>query len=215
MPRHARVVVAGLPHHVTQRGNRQAAVFSTRASRLHYLDLLQLACGKHGMTISAYCLMPNHVHLVAIPSTRDALALALRSAHAQYAQWTNLTHGLAGHLWQGRFYSCPLDEPHFWAALRYVEQNPVRAGLVRAAEDYEWSSARSHCGLSARPLVVSPLPDGVAPEVWREHLAVPATESMLVRMRDRTARGLPCGDDEFVSRVSEAAGLALARPNWD
>ena len=153
--------------------------------------------------------MTSHVHLVAVPREEGSLTLALRAAHSRYSQWVNAREGWSGHLWQGRFFSCPLDEAHLWAAVRYVEQNPVRAGIVGVAEEYEWSSAAAHCGLRADPLVSGELLDGVAPGVWQAHLAEPVTAADTERLRSRTRSGLPCGDEGFLSRVSKLVGRAL------
>jgi len=153
--------------------------------------------------------MTSHVHLVAVPREEGSLTLALRAAHSRYSQSVNTREGWSGHLWQGRFFSCPLDEGHLWAAMRYVEQNPVRARIVEVAEEYEWSSAAAHCGLRTDPLVSGGLPDGVTPGVWQARLAEPVTEADVERLRSRTQSGLPCGDEGFPSRVSKLVGRAL------
>jgi len=147
MPRVARTVFADLPHHITQRGNRRETVFFNDEDRICYLSWLKEYSDKHNIEILAYCLMTNHVHLVVVPFTEESLQRVLRPLHMRYAQRINREHGWDGHLWQGRFFSCPLDEIYMWAAVRYVERNPVRAGLVRRAEDYDWSSAAGHCSL--------------------------------------------------------------------
>jgi len=130
----ARVVVPGIGHHLTQRGNRREEVFFDDGERQRYLQLLLEYSAKHGMEILAYCLMTNHVHLVAVPARIDSLARGMKSLDLRYAQHVNWHQGICGRLWQGRFLSCPLDEDHLWAAIRYVERNPVRARLVRKAE---------------------------------------------------------------------------------
>ncbi|MGB7161246.1 MAG: transposase, partial [Tepidisphaeraceae bacterium] len=145
MPRVARVVVPGVPHHVTQRGNNRQDVFFVDDDRLAYLRILAQQCRKHGVAILGYCLMGNHVHLVVIPATADALAKAIGRTHWLYAQYVNRSHGRSGHLWQNRFYSCALDDEHTVFAMRYVEWNPVRARICRAARRYRWSSAAAHC----------------------------------------------------------------------
>ena len=136
MSRVARIVVPGFAHHVTQRGNRRDDVFYTDDDRRAYLRFLRQYAERHGLSIWAYCLMTNHIHLVAVPQREDSLAKALHDAHTVYAMRFNTTTKQSGHVWQGRFYSCPLDESHLWAAVRYVERNPVRAGLVAHAADY-------------------------------------------------------------------------------
>ena len=129
MPRMARVVIPGCPHHLTQRGNRREDVFFTAADRQRYLELLAEYAEKHGLAVQAYCLMTNHVHLVVVPRAEASLGAALKPVHMRYAQHVNWTQHIGGRLWQGRFFSCPLDEEHLWAAVRYVECNPVRAGM--------------------------------------------------------------------------------------
>ena len=144
MPRLARSVFAGMPHHVTQRGNRREDVFFTDDDRRTYLEWLREYCDQHAVAILAYCLMSNHVHLVAVPESADGLERALKPLHMRYAQRINRARGWHGHLWQGRFGSVAMDEAHLVSALRYVSLNPVRAGLVRRAEDWRWSSVRAH-----------------------------------------------------------------------
>ncbi|HTO61465.1 MAG TPA: transposase [Bradyrhizobium sp.] len=136
MLRLARTVFADVPHHVTQRGNRREQVFFTDEDRRTYLAWLKAYCDKHAVAVLAYCLMTNHVHLVVVPAGDDELERALKPLHMRYAQRINRRRGWNGHVWQGRFFSSPLDEAYLWAALRYVERNPVRARLVRRAENY-------------------------------------------------------------------------------
>ena len=136
----------GCWHHVTQRGNHQQRVFFGDSDRKVYLELLRHHCSRQRVRLAGYCLMNNHVHLLAIPEVEMAMARALGRAHNDYARWLNLRRREIGHVWQNRFYSCPLDNSHQWEALRYVELNPVRAGLVRGAVDWRWSSAALHVG---------------------------------------------------------------------
>ena len=146
MPRVARVVIADVAHHVTQRGNGRQFILATDAERMVYLDLLRQAVRVEGLTVVGYCLMSNHVHLVVIPRRAEALAEALQQVHGRYAAYWNVAHTSCGHVWQGRFYSCPMDAGHLWTALRYAELNPVRAGMVAEAAAWPWSSAAAHCG---------------------------------------------------------------------
>ena len=135
MSRLARVVIPGLPHHVTQRGNGRARTFFGDDDYVLYRDLLAASCRAAGVEIWAWCLMPNHVHLMLVPPTPDALRRALSEAHRRYSRMVNFRQGWRGYLWQGRFASCPLDEAHALAAARYIELNPVRARLVARAAD--------------------------------------------------------------------------------
>jgi putative transposase len=144
MPRQARVVAPGLPHHVTQRGNYRQEVFANDGDYLSYAALINEYCKKYSVDVLAYCLMSNHVHFVVIPAAADSLAKTFRIVHTRHAKWLNKKRDVKGHLWQGRFFSSVLDEAYLYAAVRYVETNPVRAGRVASAWQYRWSSAHAH-----------------------------------------------------------------------
>ena len=144
MARIARVVARGLPHHITQRGNRRQAAFFNDDDYKAYLDIMAEWCCRCGVEIWAYCLMPNHVHLIAVPSSEEGLRQAIGEAHRRYTRRVNFREGWRGHLWQGRFASYIMDEAYLLVSTRYVEFNPVRAGLVEKPEEYQWSSAAAH-----------------------------------------------------------------------
>lgn len=211
MSRVARVVVPGFPHHVTQRGNRRADVFETNADREAYLRFLREYSAKRGLSVWAYCLMSNHIHLVAVPEQEASLGESLRDAHTVYAMYFNSRTDLSGHVWQGRFYSCVLDDGHLWAAVRYVETNPVRAGMTERAEDYPWSSAAAHCGLRRDPVLSPSLPliDDI-PD-WRAWLREPfeADEEAFTDIRRHTHTGRPCGGAAFLDRLENLVGRPL------
>jgi putative transposase len=147
MARLPRVVAVDVPHHVTQRGNAKQIILANDGDRITYLELLRQYSELCSLSLLGYCLMSNHVHLIVVPRTAEALARTLKLVHGRYASYWNARQSSTGHVWQGRFYSCPLDDGHLWEALRYTELNPVRAGLVEAAENWIWSSAPAHCGL--------------------------------------------------------------------
>jgi putative transposase len=109
----ARVVIEGIPYHITQRGNRREKVFFKKPDYAQYLDWLKEYCQEARLNVYAYCLMSNHLHLVAIPQQPDALVRVFKPLHMRYAQFINRERGWKGHLWQGRFFSCPLDESYF------------------------------------------------------------------------------------------------------
>jgi putative transposase len=155
MARLSRIVIPGAPHHVTQRGNRLEPVFFSDDDRLLYLDLLRQGCAAAHVECLAWCLMTNHVHLILIPGTEDGLRAALAETHRRYSRHINAREGWTGYLFQGRFASYPMDDAHLMAAVRYVELNPVAAGLVVHAQDWRWSSARSH--VSGRRMAGDPL----------------------------------------------------------
>lgn len=144
MPRSPRIVVPGLPHHVLQRGNRKQTLFFDDADRRAYLKLLGAALARHRTHCLVWCLMGNHVHLILVPATADGLRAPLASTHTAYAQRINRARELSGHLFQGRFASYAMDDPHLTVAARYIENNPVAAGLVERAQAWPWSSARAH-----------------------------------------------------------------------
>ena len=133
MARLARVVALDTPHHITQRGNGRQYILESDTDRLVYLDLLRKHCRLHRLSLLGYCLMSNHVHLIAVPERDDSLRLALKHTHGRYAAYFNARCASSGHVWQGRYYSCPLDLPHLWAALRYTELNPVTKPTARRA----------------------------------------------------------------------------------
>ena len=141
-----RVIAVDTPHHVTQRGNARQFILDSDADRRVYWQLLQRYSRLHGLSLIGYCLMSNHVHLIVVPRSAESLATALKDAHGRYATYFNARHSSSGHVWQGRYFSCPLDPQHLWAALRYTELNPVRARLVAGPNDYQWSSAALHFG---------------------------------------------------------------------
>lgn len=144
MARLARIVVPGCPHHVTARGNRREPIFFEDGDQEVYCDLLAEQMRKAAVEVWAYCLMPNHVHLILCPATEDGLALALGAAHRRWANFVNARGRWRGHLFDGRFASVAMDESHLISAVRYVALNPVRARLVARAEDWAWSSVRAH-----------------------------------------------------------------------
>jgi len=157
MPRTARVVIPGTPHHITQRGNRRQPTFLCPADYKTYIQLAAEAFKAAEVEVWAYCLMPNHVHLIATPSTDDGLAEAIAMTHVRYTRHINRREGWKGYLWQGRFASFPMDETYLRLCARYVGLNPVRAGLTRRAIDWPWSSVKAH--LTGQPdVLLAPAP---------------------------------------------------------
>ncbi len=212
MPRLARTVCAHVPHHITQRGNRREDVFYTDDDRATYLNWLREYAEKHRVDILAYCLMTNHIHLVAVPVTEDGLQQVLKPLHMRYAQRINRRRGWKGHLWQGRFFSSALDEDYLWAAIRYVERNPVRARMVRKAENYPWSSAPAHCGLredSALTNKASWRKQFESNRNWSAWLAEGDEPQQLEVLRRNADKGLPCGSPKFIHKLEKLAGRVL------
>ncbi len=166
MPRTARIVVPGTPHHIIQRGNRRQRTFFSNADYSGYLHIAAEAFGSASVSVWSYCLMPNHVHLIAVPPDERALADAVGATHLKYARMINQREGWTGSIWQGRFRSFPMDDAYFINCAKYVGLNPVRAGLVMRATDWPWSSVRAHLYGKADPLVaVEPLHARVGAEM--------------------------------------------------
>ena len=212
MPRLARPVFAEVPHHITQRGNRREDVFFGDEDRVAYLSWLGEYGAKHGVRILAYCLMTNHVHVVAVPDREDALEKVFRPLHTRYAQRINRAKRWKGHLWQGRFFSSALDEAYLWAAIRYVERNPVRARIARRAENYRWSSAPAHCGLTEDTVLTTDrewLRQVKSVGNWSKWLAEGDRPEQLEILRRHVERGLPCGTEGFLRRLERRTGQTL------
>ena len=211
MPRLARNVFPGIPHHITQRGNRREDIFFSEEDRLIYLQWLAEYCQKHKVEILAYCLMTNHIHLILKPSNEDGLQRVLKPLHMRYAQRVNKANGWKGHLWQGRFFSSALDESYTWSAIRYVERNPVRAGMVAKAEEYLWSSAATHCGLKDDKLIGKPADAerAISEQEWSEWLASAGDEESINILRRNIEKGLPCGGDNFIGKLEKLSGRKL------
>jgi len=210
MARLARVVAVGVPHHVTQRGNRRQPVFFGPDDYAAYRALLAEGCKAAGVAVWAYCLMPNHVHLILVPPEPDALRAALGEAHRRYTQQVNQREGWRGHLWQGRFASFPMDETYLLACARYIELNPVRAKLARRARDWRWSSARAHLeGRDDGLAKAAPLLERAAdwPGLLSQGLGEDEREA--IRAGERTGR--PLGSAKFIGRLEKRLGRTLAR----
>ena len=211
MARLARIAITNVPHHVTQRGNARQFLLASESERLVYLELLRRYIGLHDLKLVGYCLMSNHVHLIAIPGRVDSLARALKETHGRYASYWNGAHQASGHVWQGRFYSCPLDDAHVWIALRYAELNPVRARLVKEAESWAWSSASTHCGVTGTEswLEMELWEKRWSSKTWREFLARGEQEADLRDLRRCTHTGRPLGSKAFVQGLERATGRIL------
>ena len=208
MARIARVVAPGLPHHVTQRGNRCQQTFFSDDDFGAYRRLMASSCARCTTQVWAYCLMPNHVHLVMVPHEPDALRCALGEAHRRYTRRVNSREGWVGHLWQERFHSFVMDETYMLAAVRYIETNPVRAGLCARAWDWPWSSARAHRRGEDDELVrVDPLMRLVGD--WADYLREPSADTLAADLHRHTRTGRPLGDTAFVEALERRLRRAL------
>jgi putative transposase len=210
MARIARIVVPGIPHHITQRGNRCQETFFNTGDYREYISLMAEACNLHGVEIWAYCLMSNHVHLIAVPEKTESLRQAIGEAHRRYTRSINFRQKWRGHLWQERFASFPMDENYLLAAARYVELNPVRAHIINDPVFYPWSSAKSHISGQDDELArVKPLLN-LVPD-WQRFLqeGIEEKESQLIRRHEKTGR--PLGNESFINKIENAADRVLRK----
>ncbi len=212
MPRIARLVVPDYPHHITQRGNYGNSIFKDDADRRKYLYFIADYSQKYRLTILSYCLMSNHIHLIAVPKDEDSLADTLRIAHTRYSQYFNKKMHAAGHLWQGRYYSCVLDDQHLIASARYVERNPVRAKLVKKPTDYVWSSAESHTAISNNDIIdASHLFKYVEVKQceWKAFVDRSDEPEEIANIRKHTITGRPLGNVVFIQKLEKTFGERL------
>ncbi|MCW5964960.1 MAG: transposase [Bryobacterales bacterium] len=215
MSRTKRLVVTGCPHHVTQRGNYRQNVFFSEQDRAIYLNLLARYSADFDPQILGFCLMTNHVHLIVVPQRPNSVARAIGRTHNDFSRWLHIKQGKAGHLWQNRFYSCPLDPAHLAQAMLYVELNPVRAEITASPVDYPWSSARTHCGLESPPawLDTAQWSARYPSQKWQEVLALGFAQSGdLDRLREATRNRRPFGTPDFIAEL-EAKTQQHLRPS--
>lgn len=211
MGRLARAVAAGVPHHVTQRGNGRRDVFVSDGMQGVYLSLWREHAANNGLRVLGYCLMSNHVHLVVVPEDEDALGRGIRRIHGRFAQFWNSARGGSGHMWENRFFSCPVAPQRVWAVMRYVELNPVRAGMVDDAVAYPWSSAVAHVSGVDRSGVLDlnwwsrEWDQGC----WRAALEA-GPGSGVDAIRRATQSGRPFGEATFVEELEKRLGRPLA-----
>ncbi len=208
MARMARVVVPGVPHHVTQRGNRRQTVFFCDKDYETYIELVSKYCLIEKVGVWAYCLMPNHVHLILNPENDSGLARAIGEAHRRYTRYVNFRENWKGYLWQGRFASFPMDEKYLHMAVRYVELNPVKAGLVDSPEQWKWSSASAHIhGEDDELATVAPMLQRV--DNWSTYLSgrTAKNDEDLLRLHERTGR--PLGSGSFIDRLEKFSNRTL------
>lgn len=215
MPRIARIIAAGYPHHVTQRGNNRSVVFFDDEDRQTYLNLLLTYSRKYNVAIWAYCLMSNHVHLLAVPETDTGLARGIGMTNMLYTQYLNRKLNQSGRIWQNRFFSCIVESTtYLWTVARYIERNPVKAGMVESAPAYRWSSAAAHVMGDSDPLLAEETwlaPDecnGYAEFLCRED------EETDAAIRRATRTGRPFGSDQFINQMECCLNQRLrpARP---
>jgi len=213
MPRIARLVAVGLPHHITQRGNYKQDVFLDDSDMEKYLCWIQEYSNKYKLSISAYCLMQNHVHFIATPEKEDSLAKTFNTAHMKYSHYFNKKLKVHGHLWQGRFYSCVMDEPHLIVAARYIERNPVRAKLINSPWEWPWSSAKAHIGNKEQSQIrlknIFEIIDNMLYDTWKDYIDLKEDKETVDAIRTHTLTGRPLGTGKFIEVLEKQFGRRL------
>jgi putative transposase len=209
MARLARVVIPGLAHHITQRGNRREQVFFSDQDYRFYLRLISEGAKASGTAVGGYCLMPNHVHFIMVPDNEDGLRATFAQAHRRYTGHIHAREQWTGHLWQGRFSSTAMDEAHLYAAIRYVDLNPVRAGLVARAADWPWSSAKVHLtGKSDGVVALAPVRERI--DDFAAYLDEAEDAERVAALRQSRSTGRPVGAKEWIAALEAGAGRQLA-----
>ncbi len=211
MPRTRRVIVEGMPYHITQRGNYRQAIFETDKDREQYLAWIEEYSVKYKVYILAYCLMSNHVHFVAIPKEQESLAKLFSATHMRYSHYFNKKKKAKGHLWQGRFYSCILGDEHIKEAARYVELNPVRAKLVKKAEDWKWSSAKFNMDDGAGKIKITGMTGyyEITGKEWKEYVREKESKEFVGEIRKATNMSRAMGSESFIAKLEKKFGLNL------
>ena len=213
MPRRRRVVIPQFPHHVTQRGNNRRDVFYADSDREVYLNLLRKYCAEFRVDVLGYCLLTNHIHALVVPASASGLAKAFGRTHNDYARWLHIRRRESGHLWQNRFYSCPVEKCYLWAVLAYIERNPVRAGLAVQCQDWRWSSASTHLDLAehAEWLELDLWAENWTSAQWQVALKEGlAEEQWGRRLQEATSAGRPFGESTFIEACEQHSGLHLS-----
>ena len=201
--------VPGYPHHIRQRGVRKQPIFHDDSDYLVYMRNLKNSSTEHDLRIDSYSLMTNHIHLIAVPKMDVSISRTLHDAHTNYSRYFNAKYGFVGHAWQGRAHYSAMDDDHMWKAVRYVERNPVRAGMVARAEDYLWSSAAAHCGIRDDILLTGGFPPPGIIANWSEWLRIEDAEGDIKLIRRHLSTGRPWGTPEFIQQLEALTGRHL------
>lgn len=211
MARERRIILPGLPHHLVARGNRRETLFFSDQDLRYYVGWLGQYAYRFRVQVLAYCLMKNHVHLVAVPQFQRSFAQIFGGLHTRFAMRINAVFAWTGHVWQGRYFSSPLDEAYMLTAIRYAECNPVQAGIIDRAEEHPWSSAAAHCGLQHDPLLTQSskwVGELSSIRDWSHWLAEYDGRGASELQRTVT-RNLPCGSEALIRRLERRCGRSL------
>lgn len=208
MPRQERIIIPHEAHHITQRGNYRQEIFECDDDFKQYLTWLEEYSKKYKIDVVAYCLMTNHVHIIGTPKDRESFAKVFNILAMRYSQYINRKRKSCGHVWQGRYFSCVLDEKYLYHAIRYVEQNPVRAKMVKDAWDYKWSSAQTHIGIETESIISLKKTFSMDAEEWKEYLKE-VDEEVNTEVRLKTKRGLVAGTERFIKKLEKRLKRSL------
>jgi len=213
MVRTARVVLEGYPHHITQRGNYRQRVFESPKDMEIYLGFVKEYAEEYDLKVLAYCLMSNHVHFIVLPKDKESISCVFNRAHFRYSQYNNKRKKIKGHLWQGRFYSCFIEdsESYLKHAIRYVERNPVRAKMVKKPWDWKWSSAGEHIGRKGAILEAREIGEytGITEKQWKKVLGEEDHKDFVVEIRKITNSGRALGDPSFIAKMENKLEVLL------
>ncbi|MDX2082366.1 MAG: transposase [Rickettsiales bacterium] len=207
MARIARIVIPDVAHHITQRGVRRINIFDNAKDKRSYIKILSELSLEEQLEIHAYCLMDNHVHLLVVPKKEDSLRKVIGETHRLYTRMINFRKDVRGHLFQERFFSCPLDETHYISTARYIERNPVRAKMCDKAWNYEFSSAKYHVGIRSKDPLLTKKDWFYSNKEWQDFLLEDPKEIDLVRKFTKTGR--PLGNKKFLESLEKLSGRVL------
>ena len=219
MPRRARLSLPGIPWHIIQRGNNRSVCFHTEEDYQFCLHYLREFAERFGCAIHAYVLMTNHVHLLLTPEREDSATLLMKHLGQRYVQYVNRTYRRSGTLWEGRFRSClTQSEDYVLGCYRYIELNPVRAGMVRRPQDYRWSSYHAN-GLGRPDAVLTPhgeylrlgRNDQDRREAYRALFRAHVDEALVEEIRDATNGNFVLGGKRFQDQIAKALGRRVVR----
>jgi len=211
MARTARIAIPNYPYHVTQRGNYGQDIFDGKEDAQNYLELIKNYSNIYKLSLLAYCLMNNHVHFIIIPEKKDSLSNVFKVVNMRYAQYINKKRGATGHLWQGRYYSCLLDQSHLIKAIRHIENNPVRAGFIKEVWQWRWSSAAFHSGRKENNMNLKDISEICEMQTadWRDYLKLGEEQYWINDFRKNTTLSRPFGTDKFIDQMEKKLGRKI------
>lgn len=211
MARKARIVVEGLPHHIMQRGNYGQEVFFDDEDYRTYLEWVMYYSERYCLKILGYCLLPNHIHFIVIPDKKSSMSRVFNIVNMKYAQYMNKKMEEKGHLWQGRYYSCVMDDLYVAIALKHIEDNPVRSGLVEEPWEWKWSSCAYHVGVSKPQISLTSIDTVVdmTPDVWRRYLMGRDRVTLVENFVKHSILGRPLGSEQFIQELEKKLSKSL------